>query len=364
VAGEPLLSLYADQGPTQRRRLVADIQGTTLFLGSVCSGLLLAGSFWAGGEDRAALIALAVVLPPLLLHDTWRYLFVIDRPAAALTIDLIWLTAALPALLLVPESAGVGAYIAVWGGAGFLGAVAGTLLGWGLPAWPHPWRWLVDHSAMCWRYFMEYVTAQGIGQAAFAGLAAISGATALGAARAAWVVYGMLVVVHSALYMMLVPEGVRSRGRSAELRQKFLRASQLSSSLSAVWLVCALMLPDGLGTKLFGDTWSEAETLLLPMGLTMIAGGALSGGLLGLRALGDAPRSLRARLYSTAPQIVFPLVGAVLDDALGFVLGLALSKAVAAVIWWVMFRQSLHAEERTGDQPSVDAAPLDLDDLG
>jgi hypothetical protein len=357
VAGEPLLTLYANQGPTRRRQIVADIQGTTLFLGSVCSALMMAACLWVGGEDRTALLALAVVLPPLLLQDTWRYLFVIDRPAAALAIDVVWLVAVLPALLLVPEGSGVGTYILVWGVSGGLGCIAGTILGWGVPTWPHPWRWLVEHSDMCWRYFTEFLTAQGISQASFAALAAVSGAAALGAARAAWVVYGVLVVLHSALYMVLVPEGVQARGKTAELRRKFLGASIVSISLSAGWMVLALLLPDSLGKLMFSDTWEDAQSLLLPMGLVMVAGGGLSGGLLGLRALGDARRGLRARLYSTPPQIVFPLAGALLDDARGFVLGMALGRLVGTAIWWAMFQDAIRADAETNGTATVAVDP-------
>ena len=210
---------------------------------------------------------------------------------------------------------------------------------------------------MCWRYFTEFLTAQGISQASFAALAAISGAAALGAARAAWVVYGVLVVLHSALYMVLVPEGAQARGKSAELRRKFLGASVVSISLSAGWMVLALLMPDSLGKLMFSDTWEDAQSLLLPMGLVMVAGGGLSGGLLGLRALGDA-RGLRARLYSTPPQIVFPLAGALLDDARGFVLGMALGKLVGSAIWWAMFQDAIRADAEANGAPTVAVDPV------
>jgi hypothetical protein len=205
---------------------------------------------------------------------------------------------------------------------------------------------------MCWRYFTEFVTAQGVGQAAFAGLAVISGAAALGAARAAWVVYGTLVVVHSALYMVLVPEGARGRDDLPRLHRKFLLASGASISLSAVWMCVALAVPTSWGETLFSETWVKADSLLLPMGLAMVAGGALSGGLLGLRALGDARRSLRARLLSTPFQVLCPLTGAVWGNATGFVLGLAAGNAISAVIWWTMFKRVSVASVDVVDGPT------------
>lgn len=339
VAGEPLLSLYADQGPRARRGIVSDIHGTALFLAVGCSVVLGGVSPVLGGESGSALLVLAAVLPLVVLQDTWRYLFVIDRPAAALAIDLVWLGGLGLALPLIPAGAPVGHYVWAWGLGGAAGAAAGTLLGWGLPGWPHPWRWLVQHRDVCARYFAEFVTATGVSQAAFAGLAAISGAAALGATRAAWVVFGPLAVIHSALYMLLVPEGARQRHDRARLQRKFLLASAASMAVATVWTLVALGLPTAWGVKLFSDTWAETDSLLVPMGLVTIAGGALSGGLLGLRALGDARRSLRARLWSTPLLAGLPLAGAVLADATGFVLGWALGNAVAAGIWWTLFRE-------------------------
>jgi hypothetical protein len=337
VAGEPLLALYADQGPTSRRRIVSDVQGATLFLSTLCSGVLVVLSVVVGGGASGSFLALAIVLPFVLVQDTWRFLFVIDRPAAALAIDLVWLIGVLFALLLVPAGSGAGYYVFAWGISGALGAVLGTVLGWGLPSWPHPWKWIVQNREMCWRYFTEFATAQGASQANFAGLAAISGAAALGAARAAWVVYGVLVVMHSSLYMMLVPEGARERDRPDRLRRMFFLASLASMALSAVWMVAGLLAPTAWGVRLFGETWHKAQHLLLPMGITMIAGGALSGGILGLRAWADPRQSLRARLRAAPFDILCPLIGAILGDAKGFVLGLAVSNITAATIWWAGF---------------------------
>jgi hypothetical protein len=352
LATEPLLSLYAGHGPRARRGIVADIHGTTLFVGAVCSLLICAVAALLEPGPQAAFLALALVLPLVLVQDTWRYLLIIDRPLAALAIDVVWLLALVPALTLVPSGSGPAIYVLAWGLTGGLGAVTGTVLGWGLPGWPHPWKWMVRHGAMSWRYFMEFVTAQGVGQLGFAGLAAISGAAALGAARAAWVVYGVLVVVHAGLYMVLVPEGVRERNDARRLRRKFLGASAASIGISAAWMVTWLLLPSSIGARLFGDTWDKAEQLLVPMGLVMIAGSALSGALLGIRALGDPRRSLHARLASAPFQAVCPLVGAVLGDATGFLLGLAVGNAISALIWWTTFLGAT-----AGDTPAEDRLP-------
>jgi hypothetical protein len=360
VVGEPLLSEYSPKGPRARRRVLADVQGTTIFLGLLCSLLVLVLSVFSEPGLRGAFLGLAVVLPFVLVQDIWRYVFVIDRPGAALAIDLVWLVGVVVALSLVPAGSGPGAYVIAWGASGALGALGAFAFGWGIPVWPHPWKWIIGHREMCWRYLTEFGTAQGVAQLGFAGLAAISGAAALGAARAAWVVYGVLVVANSSLYMVLVPEGARERDRPERLPRKFAVASLGTMALSLCWMLAALVIPDSLGGKLFGDTWVHAQRLLVPMGLTMIAGSALSGGMLGIRALGEARRSLAARLRSAPFQAVCPLAGAVLADAKGFVFGLAVGNAIAALTWWTGFLQATRQRTSQLDpsRPGQPARPV------
>ena len=93
------------------------------------------------------------------------------------------------------------------------------------------------------------------------------------------------------------------------------------------------------------------------MGLTMIAGGALSGGMLGVRALGNPRQSLAARLRSAPFQALCPLTGAVLGDAKGFVLGLAAGNVIAAAVWWTAFLQATRGRRGAGASASEDAVP-------
>ena len=88
---------------------------------------------------------------------------------------------------------------------------------------------------------------------------------------------------------------------------------------------------------LFGDTWSEGKDLVVPMGLAMIAGSAATGGFAGVRSLGDARTSLRARLASLPGEFVLPLLGVWWGGAVGFALGFAAARVVTAIVWWRAF---------------------------
>jgi hypothetical protein len=135
------------------------------------------------------------------------------------------------------------------------------------------------------------------------------------------------------------------------------RATVVIVAVAAVWMLVALLVPDVWGRALFGDTWAEASELLVLMGLASVAGSAATGGFAGVRALGAARESLRARLRTLGPQCVLPLAGAAVAAAGGYAVGFGLAHLVSAVIWWAAFSGALSSGRRAvGGEPT--APPL------
>jgi hypothetical protein len=361
VTGESLLSLYSHEPPSVRRGLVGRVQGSTLFLGAIAGAGLGIISIFLGGPSGSALLVLGLFMPLLMAEDAWRYVFIVDRPGAALTIDMVWVVTTTVGLLLAPEGVGVGWFIAVWGLGGALGAVVGAILGWWGAGRLHPWRWLADHRQACTLYFGEFLTARGVIPLTQTLLAGIAGMAALGAVRASLVLCGPMFTLQGGMYLVAVPEGARARGEPRRMQRMMVIVAAGSACVAACWMVALLLIPDDLGRSLFGPTWDDAEPLMLPMGLMLICATLFSGALLGLRALGDAKRSFRARLKTAPCHFAFSLGGGAIDGARGFALGLALAEATAAVIWWLSFIGALREIERDAD--SEDAPDGELDDL-
>jgi hypothetical protein len=359
MVGEPLLSGYSHLGPTARRQVSADLLGSAFFLSLVASALTAGLSWVFGGITGAALLALAVILPFVVMQDTWRFVLIIDRAAAALATDVLWLVLVLVVLTQAPAGADVAWFVYAWGITGGVSALGAHLLGWGLAARPHPWRWIVQHRDMAGRFFGEFVTANATAHLSTAGLSAVSGLVAVGAAKASQVFFGPITTAHNALALVVVPEGARSRDDPRRLRRMMYIVAAVISLLALLWTVVGAFLPDRWGASLFGATWPAVSELMLPMGLGLVAAGVASAGLIGLRALGDAQRSLQARLASAPPLALLPLAGAVADDAVGFVVGLGVARLVSAVIWWQMFSRSLSASQAHRGDAAAEIGPLD-----
>ena len=349
LVGETFINAHAADEPEARRRLLGEVLGATVTIATVVSVLVALTAGVVGGAATSALLALAVTLPLVLVQDTLRYVFVIDRAGLALLIDVVWLVVVVGALVVAPDDAGAAWFVLAWGLSGGAAAVVGCAVSGTRSGSVHPWRWLVRSRRTGSRFFGEYVTAQGSAQVPMLLLGAISGLATLGAVRASFVFYGPLNTIHGGVYLAVVPEGARLRGTPRRLQRLITTTSTLLVTLAALWMVAGLWLPDGLGRELFGKTWPGAAEIMVPMGLVMVVGGVLSGGLLGIRSLGDAEASLRARLLSAPGQVMLPLAGAAIGGAGGFALGMAASRVVAAAIWWTAFRSLAFRSQ--GDLP-------------
>jgi hypothetical protein len=341
LVGEPLLSQHSEASPAERERLVPHMIGAAAVAGAVAAALVAVIGIVSGGASGSALTALAVVLPLMIVQDAWRYAFIIDRPGAALTVDVVWLLGVCVVLPLAPHAARPAWFVVAWGLTSGFGVLAGWVMTRNSFFLPRPGRWFADHREMGSRFLGEFITGQAVSQLILVGLGAMAGLAELGAVRAAQVFYGPINTVHSGAYLALVPEGAQAAARPSRMRRLMALASVGLCVISLCWMLVGLALPDSWGAALFGPTWAEAGDLLVPMGLAMVAGSLVTGGFAGVRSLGAARDSLRARLRSVPALLVLPLVGAAVANGRGYAAGLGAAQLVTAIIWWSAFLRAL-----------------------
>jgi hypothetical protein len=359
LVGEPLLSLYSSEERASRAARVPHVLGATLTVSVLSAAVASAVGFVLDGPASSALLAFAVVSPVVLLQDMWRFVYIIDRAGMALALDMAWLISVCVVLALAPADAGAAWFVIAWGLSALPAlAIAATVdrktLGW---PWPL-FGWLRHERATSGRFFGEYLSVQAGQQITLAAVSGIAGIAALGAVRASQILYGPLNTIHRGIYLAVVPDGARTRADPPRLRRLAVRASALIVVAACGWMLVALAIPDGLGEQLFGDSWSDGSDLILPMGLAMIAGSAATGGFAGVRSLGDARASLRARLTSLPGELVLPLIGTWWAGAAGFTFGFGAARVVTAVVWWRAFvvHAPLAAVDQEAGDPSQDGS--------
>ncbi len=99
-----------------------------------------------------------------------------------------------------------------------------------------------------------------------------------------------------------------------------------------------MLIPDRVGSRVFGASWAGANDVLLIVGLAYVANAMTTGAVSGLRAMGWTGLSLRLRVIAAGFIVVFTLLGTSRSAPEGALAGFAAGSYAAAVTWWVGFR--------------------------
>lgn len=351
LGGEPLL-LH----PVEAEARPGDAIGTASVLGLGLGAVVVAGGLLAhvwDGRLGDGLMVLGVFLPLLIVQDIGRYLgFATRRPERALTLDVTWLGLQLGAIavLVVTNSHSLWQFILAWAASG---ALAGLLVFWQhRGARPRlSLSWLAETWAYSWRYLVSYSSTQGSGLVAAALLGAISGARALGAVQGALLLQRPFMTFQVAVIASGVGEVSRVADKLADVRRMVAKLTLLTTAVALVNGAVLLALPDALGRAVLGQTWSEAQHLLLPAAAQILLIGLMTGlrtGLLGMRAVHKA---VVIDVVTTVLILILTAGGAYVGGAEAAMWGVAISHAVGVTIWVAVFW--IH----TGRSPQIVPAP-------
>jgi O-antigen/teichoic acid export membrane protein len=350
IASEPLVVRYSDSQRSTWRTGVESATGTAVVIGTLAGAVCIAAGAVTGGAFRSALVPLGLMLPGLLVQDTWRYAFFAQhRPAAAFFNDLVWTCcqAMAVALVFLAGRPNVAWFVIAWGGAGAVAACAGALQAGVVPRPREVMGWLRAQRDLAPRYLAEFGARNGAQTGVVYAAASLSGLAAAGALRAGQIVLGPPNILNMGLTGAAIPEAVRALRRSRRHLWRLTQLLSLAIALPALlWGAVVLALPDDVGRALLGASWEPAQAVLVPLTLALAASGALTGPTVGLRALEDARRSLRARLITGAMSFGGGLVGTVIGGAPGAATGLAAGLWTGVVAWWWVYGVALGVGEK------------------
>jgi O-antigen/teichoic acid export membrane protein len=329
--------------------------GTILSLGLAIGLLTALIGHMMGGREGAALVAMGLVLPLVVLQDGWRGVLIgAGRPAAAALNDSIWTVSQFAAvgLLLAAGGSSASALVLTWGLTGGLAAVFGIIQTGALPRLQDTRRWLIGHWNQSGFYVAEWVLVLGATQISLLVVAASGSVRDIGALRAAQVLLGPLNLLAISAYDFLMSELAR---RPKKRKRELVRAAVLTSG--ALGLICLswgavlLALPNSIGRQLLGDTW-ELTRVVLPASILWACAIVLSTGpAVVLRVLGRARVGFVINAVTAPLLIVLGLLGLHLGGAAGAAAGFALANGLTGPVWWIQMRAAVRAtaaEQATG----------------
>lgn len=347
---DPLVIRFSAVSTRERRTATGHAAGAAFVLGLVGSAVCLVSAVVLGGTLQTALTALALVLPLILVQDTWRYAFFADgRPAAATFNDLVWtvLQFSAVAVLIALGLDQVEPLVLAWGGSAAAAAVVGAVQA---RVWPHPGHaraWFRTHHHLASRLAADYAVNTGAVNLALVLVGSTLGIAALGALRAAQVLLGPLQLFTSGVTAFVLPVFSRRASSGGSLVKPAAVTAAIVAPISFLWVLLLLVLPDAAGQELLGDTWDRARDTLLPLGVMMVLTSLAMGANLGLKALGRSELLLRVTLAQAPGIILFTWLGAELGGVAGAASGLAAAHLVGLFLVWVLLRPAQHAARRS-----------------
>jgi len=344
LATDPLVVRFSGAPAASWRTAVSQASGTALVVGIAAGALSLLAGVALGGSVGPGFVALGLVLPALLLQDSWRFAFFASgQGRKACSNDIVWAVALIPALFLASRHGTVFGFVLAWGLSGALAAGFGCVQARLLPQSGGIGAWFSQQRDLGPRYLVENVSNSGGVQLRMYGVGAIAGLADVGAIRGAELLLGPFIAVLMGLSLVAVPEAARVLRSSPHRLPQFCLLLGGGQAVAALAWGFALLflLPDAAGRLVLGSVWEPASALIVPATLLVTGAGLLAGAAAGLRALGAARRSVRAQLVTSAAYVTGGLAGATVAGALGAAWGSALAMWLGAAVWWTQLRSGL-----------------------
>lgn len=350
LATDPLAVRFSGVTTACWRSAVSRTSGVAVVVGLIAGGVCALAGALIGGALGTAFVVLGLVLPGLILQDSWRYaFFAAGQGGRAFMNDMVWAVTLIPAMMIAAIDGSVLRFVLAWGASGTVAAAYGYIQTRILPQPGGVRAWLKQQRDLAPRYLAENVSVSGATQLRMYGLGAIAGLADVGTVRGVELSFGPFLTVLMGVGLAAVPEAGRVLRRSARRLISFcLLLGGVQAAAALGWgLALQFLIPDGFGEYLLGPIWVTASALVLPMTLTVMMVSFSSGAAVGLRALGAARQSLRAQLFASAAFAGFGLAGAAVGGALGSAWGIAFGCLLGAVTWWSVGLRELRAAQVT-----------------
>lgn len=299
--------------------------------------LLILSIFVKDDAVRQCLLGFSLILPLLLIQDTYRFMLIIDgRPQLAVLVNAVCATSQvvlLAAALLLRVTSPI-LLILSWGLASSLSIGAAFWLLRDAPSLRRGVVWLSGQRRLSASYSLDFLMVTGVWQLILWLVAAIAGLPAAGGLRAVQMLFGPLASLAGGVRTAALSEGVRMREKKSRLLLLMLAVSVCLALVSMVWGIALIVMPANVGIKIVGETWLLAAAVAPWITLERVATGCTLGAVVGLRVLGDSRRTVETRFVSSLLAIFLGSFGAMTLGAVGAAAGIAVASTVNGCLWW------------------------------
>ena len=331
MVGTPLL--MASRSPEDHRSTTAGgVLGLSLLFSAPAAALVLCMALVVPyGSD--GLVALAAVLPLMLVQDGLRYLyFSNERPRAAAACDLAWLLLQFLGFvtLVALGQQNAASLSLLWGLTAALSAAPGLVRMRGsLPTARAVRTYSLQHRRAMSTLGIDYLVVACSVQAAPYVLALVVGLEGTGGLRGAQILLGPVNVLVMGLTPIFTVDATRRAKLGQPLDSLVYRWTALVGAVSLIYGALLLLLPTQVGNELLGDTWPVASPLIGAFVVQAVISGPVTGVQVALRGLDRLRDGLSLRLRTSVPMLGIPVAGIFVAEERGAAWGFAIGTMVA-----------------------------------
>ena len=377
VSTAPLGIRFADAAPAEFERAARAATGSTV-LASALAGLLcvLVGGVMAAaahdpssslGITASGVLALGVILPGLVLQDSWRQvLLACRRPAASAGLNVLWtlVQTAAVAVMVVRGTSSAVPFVIAWGGSALLTALLAIRL---LHLRPRPSAapgWVRSQWSLMRYMLPEFVVLQGGNQLSVFVVSIVTASTlAAGSLRGANLLMSPIMILAMSMLAFAVPELAKRRSSMSarDWRRAALAVSGGVTLVGVLWGAAFMVAPDSVGRFLLDDSWDGVREVLLPIVIAQAGSAAAIGFAAALYAMDRAEVTLRIHIAYAVLLVLLTTAGAFRAGAVGTAWGSAIAFWAVVPVWFVVVRRVAARTERERLQappPAPEASPL------
>lgn len=354
----PLSMFYTAGSPASLRSAASAMTGASLVFGVGIGVVLAVIGLGVGGAVGSSLAAMGLVLPGLLLQDAWRYVFfATGRASAAFVNDIVWALVQLLGIWLLMHRGVTEAspLLLAWGASALIAALLGVVQA---GFWPSPGAtgsWFAENRTDAAYLAGEFLTVQGALQTSMLLIGAVGSLATIGALQGARTLLGPITVVGVGVVSFALPEFSRRTSMDVRARERAAYAlTGLVLGVGVAWSLIFLFLPDRYGQSLLGDSWPGVKGILGLSILHYLAAAVPVGPSCMVYALGKTKITFRLNLAFAPILLGFPVVGALVGEARGAVVGFNLAFWGLAPVWFILLRRL--GREHDGEQAALRAA--------
>ena len=351
-------------GVVERRQAISACGMIAIGLASVHAVIGLT----IGGTVGGWFLLFALLTPGLLLQDSARVLLLAGRrPRRSFESNVVWAavqTAFSCAVYFTTQSAS-GFFIA-WGIGGAASAVYGLAR---LGVVPNPIGgivWFRRFRGVSAGWAFEYLATAAPAQVLTWGIGGIAGLEELAAYRGALVLIGPSTVLLGGIRLVGLPAAAALKEDPAALQELILRVEVALVVGALITTLPLVVLPDGAGAVLLGDSWAGVEDVLPFVVLDRIAAATSVASVIALRVGHAHKQLLMLRLSTAVAGVALGIGGAIWDGAVGAAAGYAFVTVVMLPLWRGSYKRVIRNVDRRDPMGSagVGGAKLAQEGMG